>query len=77
MEKLKFLDNGVEGSFFACHAEKQLSLLTSEPIGISRDMCNDCIAYFQKHSTATQKLLVATDPKVTRIFFPSGKIIEI
>ncbi len=38
---------------------------------------NDCIAYFQKHSTATQKLLVATDPKVTRIFFPSGKIIEV
>lgn len=65
-------DNGIEGSFFACHAEKQLSLLTDKPIGITNDMCNNCIGYFSKHAIASKQVKVNTDPKVTRIFFPNG-----
>jgi len=71
-----FYDNGREGSYFACHAEKQLSLLTDEPIGISRDMCPDCVEYFKKHAAYTNQVKITADPKKTRIFFPDGRVEE-
>lgn len=76
-KKPKFLDNGIAGSWNACHAEKQLSLLTDEPIGISRDMCSNCITYFQKHAIHSNKVKITTDPIKTRLFFPSGEILEL
>jgi hypothetical protein len=68
------LDNGIEGSFYACHAEKQLSLLTDKPIGVSKEMCQNCIEFFQKHAKHLGQAKIITDPKVTRIFHPNGKI---
>ena len=70
-------DNGIKGSFFACHAEKQLSLLTDKPIGITNDMCDNCIEYFSKHAIATKQVKVTTDPKTTRIFLPNGLVREL
>lgn len=72
-----FYDNGIKGSFFACHAEKQLSLLTDKPIGISKPMCPNCVEYFSKHAIHTKQVKITTDPKKTRIFFPNGVIREI
>lgn len=71
-----FYDNGREGSYFACHAEKQLSLLTDKPIGISKDMCPNCVEYFKKHAAHTNQVKITTDPKKTRVFFPDGRIEE-
>lgn len=70
-------DNGIEGSFYACHAEKQLSLLTDKPIGITKDMCDNCIEYFSKHAIHTKQVKITTDPTKTRIFFPNGVIREL
>jgi hypothetical protein len=72
-----FYDNGIKGSFFACHAEKQLSLLTDKPIGISKPMCSNCVEYFSKHAVHTKQVKITTDPKTTRIFFPNGVIREV
>ncbi len=70
-------DNGLEGSYYACHAEKQLSLLTDKPIGITKDMCQNCIEYFSKHAKYTGKVKITSDPLKTRIFFPNGVIREL
>lgn len=70
-------DNGVSGRFNACHAEKQLSMRTTEPIGVSRPMCKNCKNYFQKQSKYQGKALIVKDPQATRIFFPDETFVEL
>jgi hypothetical protein len=72
------LDQGISGQFNASHAEKQMSLLSSKPIGVSRAMCSDCIEYFKKLAKYTGTEKVVADPDMTRIFMTDGiTIIEI
>ncbi|VBB06149.1 phage late control gene d protein (gpd) [Lucifera butyrica] len=70
-------DHGIPGQFQACHAEKQLSLLTDSPIGVNRKMCTDCQGYFQKHAAYTGEEKFVTDPEMTRIFHPNGEVSKI
>lgn len=73
------LDNNNPGSFYACHAEKQLSLLTNRPIGISRRMCEDCEEYFHKLSTCKEHeiTIYTADPERIQIFYCDGEYYEI
>jgi hypothetical protein len=70
-------DQGISGRFNASHAEKQLSILTDKPIGVSRKMCDDCVGYFSKQAQSSGKSLVVADPKQTRIFMPDGNIVKV
>lgn len=69
-------DNDTPGSFYACHAEKQLSLLTKEPIGISRVMCEDCEKYFEKLSICENRTIYTADPDRIMIFYCNGEYYE-
>jgi len=67
-------DQGVPGQYNACHAEKQLSLITKNPIGISRIMCQDCKRYFSKLAIAEKRIIITSDPEGVRIFYPDGTV---
>lgn len=66
-------DNDTPESFYACHAEKQLSLLTKEPIGISKGMCPDCKKYFKKLAVFEKRTIYTADPKSIQIFYSNGE----
>lgn len=66
-------DNDTPGSFYACHAEKQLSLLTEEPIGISKGMCPNCKKYFKKLAVFEKRTIYTADPKSIQIFYSNGE----
>jgi predicted 2-oxoglutarate/Fe(II)-dependent dioxygenase YbiX len=69
-------DDGLEGHFYASHAEKQLNALRpGEPIGVSLPMCSDCYNYFRSRANAMGRPLVVADPLVTRIFYPNGSVL--
>ena len=70
-------DQGIPGQYYASHAEKQLSILSNEPIGISQPMCGDCQAYFKKLAIYEGKMYVTADPNTIRIFNPDGTVNEI
>lgn len=70
-------DQGLPGRYNASHAEKQLSVLSDKPIGISQPMCKDCQDYFKKLSVSEGKEYVTADPKTIRIFKPDGSVQEI
>jgi len=70
-------DNGISGQFNASHAEKQLSLLSNKPIGVSSAMCDDCIEYFRKLAMHLNVEKIVCDPNKIRIFNPNGTITEI
>jgi hypothetical protein len=70
-------DKDWDGQWNACHAEKQLSMKTTEPIGISKEMCENCQNYFRKQAQFKGKTLVTKDPKTTRIFYPDGTFVEL
>lgn len=70
-------DNGVEGRYNASHAEKQMNVLSSKPVGVTKPMCDDCKLYYQKEATQTGQTMVVTDPYKTRIFSPNEPMIEV
>lgn len=73
-----FTQKGFAGKYNASHAEKQMTILSpNKPIGVSKEMCDDCIQFFSKQAQYTGKTQVVTDPEVTRIFMPDGSIKEI
>ena len=70
-------DQGVTGKYNASHAEKQLSIISDQPIGVSEKMCKDCRNYFQALASRGRKQYVVADPNYIRIFNPDGTIIII
>lgn len=70
-------DQGIPGKYNASHAEKQLSILSDEPIGISQPMCADCQDYFKKLAIKERKMYITADPNTIRIFNPDGAVDEI
>jgi hypothetical protein len=73
-----FLDRGLPGRYNASHAEKQMAVLRpNEAISVSRPMCDECIAWFQKLARYREQAQVVADPKWVRIFRPDGTIVEI
>ena len=70
-------DQGVPGKYNASHAEKQLSIISDKPIGISQPMCIDCQSYFRKLAVQEGNLYIVADPDIIRIFNPDGTITEI
>jgi hypothetical protein len=72
----KRLDRSEAGRYHASHAEKQLNALKpGAPIGVSLPMCRDCFNYFRARARAMGRPLVVADPKVTRIFYPDGRVL--
>ena len=47
--------------FYACHLEKQLSLITKETIGISKGICSNCKKYFQKLAVFEKQTIYIAD----------------
>jgi hypothetical protein len=71
-------DQGRAGRFYACHAEKQMSTLSSTPIVVvGPKMCRDCIRYFQKLAVFEQTERVVQDFEMIRVFKPDGSVIKI
>ena len=70
-------DQGVSGRYNASHAEKQLSIISDKPIGISQPMCTDCQGYFKNLAINEGKVYITADPKTIRIFNPDGTVIEV
>ncbi|WP_282205905.1 LamG-like jellyroll fold domain-containing protein [Kitasatospora fiedleri] len=68
-----FRDHGVDGQYFASHAERQAAVgRPNEPIEVDRDMCDDCIDWFKKlaqHRGVPQKV---TDPSGINHFDVNG-----
>jgi hypothetical protein len=76
--KTDIFDNGIPGQYNASHAEKQLSLLSNNALGVSKPMCLDCIECFKKLAKKLKVEKVVADPNVTRIFMADGiTVIEI
>ncbi|HIS63710.1 MAG TPA: hypothetical protein IAC14_16015 [Candidatus Scybalomonas excrementigallinarum] len=69
-------DQGIKGKYNASHAEKQLSLKTDKPIGISQPMCQDCQNYFRCLAISESKNFVTADTNMVRIFKPDGSVIN-
>ena len=67
-------DQGVPGRYNASHAEKQLSIVSDNPIGISQPMCLDCQNYFNKLASSEGKTYVTADPHTIRIFEPDDAV---
>ena len=72
----KLLDQGVEGRYNASHAEKQLSIVSDQPIAVSKPMCADCQAYFKALAQSSGKPYTVADPNVVRVFAPDGTVGE-
>lgn len=69
---------GFPGKYNASHAEKQMAVHSpNEPLGVSKPMCKDCQDFFTKHAKYQGQDQVITDPNMTRIFHPDGRITEI
>jgi len=69
--------DGWPGKYNASHAEKQQALTSpGHPVGVTRPMCPDCQGFFQKHAIASAKEQLVTDPEVSRLFLPDGRVIE-
>ena len=66
---------GFPGSFSACHAEKQVALLSpNHPVGVSKPMCVDCRKFFSKLARSRNVDQVVTDPICTRTFKVDGTV---
>lgn len=67
-------NNGFSGKFNCSHAEKKiLSQKPNEIIGVSKEMCPDCIKFCTEQAKKTQKTVIVADPKIIHIFTPDGK----
>jgi hypothetical protein len=66
-------DRGVDGRYFASHAEKQAAL-TSRNIAVSKIMCADCQEYFRRLAIYSGDEYTVLDPKALRVFNPDGTV---
>lgn len=72
------LDNGVLGRFYACHAERQLSITAKIPaIGVSKNVCNDCQEYFSRLAQYQGRDWYVADPSWTWIFHSDGAVTKL
>lgn len=68
-------NGGFPGKYNASHAEKQMAVASpNEPIGVSREICNDCYNFFKLHAQETGKPQIITDPEGTHVFYPDGTV---
>ncbi|MFF4509181.1 hypothetical protein [Streptomyces sp. NPDC001401] len=69
-----FMDNsGGAGAYYLSHAEKQASVLNpGYAISVSRDMCDDCISWFQSRSRQLGVPIFVSDPTAIHVFLPDG-----
>ncbi|OPZ85390.1 MAG: hypothetical protein BWY74_03933 [Firmicutes bacterium ADurb.Bin419] len=66
-------EEGFDGKRRASDAEKQLIFQKSnEPIGVSREMCPDCVNFFQKEAQYRKTTQVVSEPGGTNIFDANG-----
>jgi uncharacterized Zn-binding protein involved in type VI secretion len=64
-------DRNFEGEYQSSHGEIQAAILRpNEPIGVTKNMCSGCMAFFEKQATATGETQVVTDPRGTWVFRP-------
>lgn len=68
---------GIPGKYNASHAEKQMSIISDKPIGISNTMCKDCRDYFCTLAIHSGRTIVTADPQYVRIFQSDGTVKEI
>ncbi len=72
------LDHGEPGRWATMHAEKQQGVLRpNEPGGVNLPMCDDCVEHYRAKATENQVPQVQTDPEMTRIFHPDGRVEEV
>jgi hypothetical protein len=68
-------DMSVPGQYSISHAEQQVRRAAGDaPIGVSRDMCEDCQNYFRSQAASANRTLVVADPSVVRLFRPDGQV---
>ncbi|MGW0771754.1 ricin-type beta-trefoil lectin domain protein [Streptomyces sp. NPDC002676] len=69
-----FFDNsGGGGAYYLSHAEKQASTLRPGiSISVSRDMCDNCIGWFQGRAAQLGVHLYVSDPTSINVFAPDG-----
>jgi RHS repeat-associated protein len=71
--KQDFLDNGDPGSYNASHAEMQAAAAQpGEPIGVSKEMCDNCYPAMQQIAQDSGEPQYVTDPSGTTVFHPNG-----
>ena len=71
------LDHGVDGQYYASHAERQLSINAEEPyIGVSKVCCKNCQQYFSKLAQHEGRDWYVTDPKGTLVFGADGSVVR-
>jgi hypothetical protein len=69
---------GWSGRYHACHAEKQLAVLTTDTrLAISQPMCDDCRAFFRRLAQARKTTHIVKDPHHMHVFLPDGSAYEL
>lgn len=67
-------DRGVQGRYYACHAEKQLFMVSHDPMSVSRPMCPDCQQFFRHAAYAERENLIVVQPGQANLFMPDGSM---
>jgi hypothetical protein len=72
-------DQGVDGEYYASHAEKQMALVNPDaPIGVNKDyVCGDCKTFFQALAISRGHTQIIADSQRTHVFFSDGTHAEI
>jgi hypothetical protein len=66
---------GESGKVRGSHAEKQAAVLwPDKPIGVSKDVCSDCQAWYQARAIERGVPQIVADPTGTRVFMPDGTV---
>ena len=58
--------------FYASHAEKQVSIYGGSEIGVTRNMCSDCVKYFTTKANGADQDIIIADRKYIHIFTTTG-----
>lgn len=70
-----FMDHGVQGRYFASHAERQQALQAGRSsIGVSKEMCEDCPGWFRRLAQHEGRPWYVTDPGGTWVFGTDGSV---
>ncbi|MEU5592592.1 polymorphic toxin-type HINT domain-containing protein [Streptomyces sp. NPDC020298] len=69
-----FMDNsGGPGAYYLSHAERQAAVLNSGvSISVNREMCDDCISWFQQWAVGLVVHVHVSDPTSINVFAPDG-----
>ena len=71
-------EGGWEGRYHACHAEKQLAVLTADTVfGTSLRLCPDCYAFFRQRARHERKTYVIAEPRCVKVFLPDGSVYDV